>query len=114
MSLASARGECMKRLSPHDPRDALSDALRHLHVRGAVYCRSELRAPWAFSVGKRKEARFHAVLTGRGLLEVEGEDGAVAVSAGDLILLPHGHTHVLRDSARTAPIALDDLIARHP
>src|SRR5262249_13931159 len=114
ISRSIAVGARMKHLNPHDSRDVLSDALRHVHVRGAVYCRSELRAPWAFSVEERTQARFHAVLAGRGLLEVEGEEGAVTVSAGDLILLPHGHAHVLRDCGKTPPIPLDELIAQHP
>src|SRR5262249_38272134 len=104
----------MKLLHPRGLEDALSDALRHLHVGGAVYCRSELRAPWAFGVERQASARFHAVVEGRGWLEVEGEEGRIEVGAGDLVMLPQGHGHVMRDSTGTPPVSLSELIALHP
>ena len=104
----------MKRLNPHDPEDALNDAFRHLQIRGAIYCRSELRSPWAFSVERRKSAGFHALLEGAGLLEVEGESARHVVSAGDFVVLPRGHRHVMRDSAATQATPLESLIAQNP
>jgi AraC-like DNA-binding protein len=104
----------MKLLHPRSLEDALNDALRHVQVRGAVYCRSELRAPWAFGVERRPSAGFHAMLEGRGWLEVDGEDGRIELSPGDLVVLPHGHGHVMRDSPGTPPTSLAELIARHP
>jgi AraC family transcriptional regulator, alkane utilization regulator len=104
----------MEPLNPNNSEDTLNDAFSHLHIRGTVYCRSELRAPWAFSVEKRAGAGFHAVVQGQGWLEIEGEDGKIAVSAGDFILLPHGDGHVMRGSAATQPTQLDELIAQNP
>jgi AraC-like DNA-binding protein len=92
----------------------LNDALSHLHVRGAMYCRSELRAPWAFSVNRRPTGGFHAITSGKGWLEVEGENRRILVSAGDLIVLPHGHAHVMRDSPESPPTPLDEIIAQNP
>lgn len=94
--------------------DALNDALSHLHIRGAVYCRSELRAPWAFSVDKRPTAGFHAISRGKGWLEVEGQDRKIPLSCGDLIVLPRGNAHAMRDAPKTAPIRLDKIIAQNP
>jgi AraC family transcriptional regulator, alkane utilization regulator len=92
----------------------LNDALSHLHVRGAVYCRSELGAPWAFSVNRRSTGAFHAITRGKGWLEVEGEDQTILVSSGDLVVLPHGHSHVMRDSPESPPTPLDEIIAQNP
>jgi len=94
--------------------DALNDVLRHLYVAGAVYCRSDLRPPWAFSMDRKPIAGFHAVVRGRGWLKVEGEDGQVLVSAGDLVVLPRGHAHVMRDNPKTQPTPLDQILAENP
>lgn len=104
----------MKLLSQSPGQDALNDVLTHLYVRGAVYCRSDLRAPWAFSVAKKPTAGFHAVTQGEGWLEVKGEIQRIAVSRGDLIVLPHGHAHALFDSPKTPPTPLEDFVAQNP
>jgi AraC-like DNA-binding protein len=104
----------MELLNQFKPDDVLSDALCHLHVRGALYCRSNLRTPWAFSVERRPTLGFHAVTRGRGWLEVEGEDRKILVSKGDLVLLPHGHSHVMRDSSKSEPKSLDEIVAESP
>ena len=95
-------------------QDALNDVLRHIYVGGAVYCRSDLRPPWAFSMDKKPIAGFHAVARGRGLLQVEGHDRQITVSAGDLVLLPHGNAHVMRDRPGTQPTPLDQIVAENP
>ena len=104
----------MERLDQFTAEDVLNDALSHLHIKGAVYCRSELGAPWAFSVNRRPTAGFHAITNGKGWLEVEGEDRKILVSAGDLVVLPHGHSHVMRDSPESPPTPLDEIIAQNP
>ena len=94
--------------------DALSDVLAHLHIKATVYCRSDLRAPWAFRVDRKDSASFHALTRGRASLEVKGVDGAITLKPGDLVLIPHGNGHVLRHSSKAKPIALDELIAQNP
>ena len=104
----------MKLLNHFAGNDALNDALSHLHICGAVYCRSEMKGPWAFSVDKRPTATFHFVSKGKGWLEIEGQDSKIAVASGDLLVLPHGQAHLMRDSPRTQPASLDEIIAQHP
>lgn len=104
----------MKRLDEFVGQDALSDVLAHLYVRGSVYCRSDLRPPWAFSVDRKPIGGFHAITRGRGWLEVEGEKQEIQVSRGDLIVLPHGHAHSLRDTPSTSPMPLEEMIAQNP
>jgi len=104
----------MQPLAKFPGEDALNEVLRQLYVGSAVYCRSDLRPPWAFSMDRKPIAGFHAVARGRGLLKVEGEDRQRTVSAGDLVLLPHGSAHVLRDSPSTPPTPLDQIVAENP
>jgi len=104
----------MQLLTRFPGEDALSDVLRHLYVGGAVYCRSDLRPPWAFSMDRKPIAGFHAIARGRGWLKVEGEDGQFPVSAGDLVMLPRGHAHIMRDSPGTRPTPLDRIVAANP
>lgn len=104
----------MKILNHFAGDDALNDVLSHLHICGAVYCRSEMKGPWAFSVDRRPFATFHFVSTGKGWMEIEGQPSRIRVSSGDLVVLPHGHAHLMRDSPHTPPIGLNEIIAQHP
>ena len=104
----------MRLLTQFPGEDALNDVIRHLYVGGAVYCRSDLRPPWAFSMDRKPIAGFHAIIRGRGWLKVEGEDRQLLVSAGDLVVLPRGHAHVMRDNPKTQPTPLDQIVAENP
>jgi AraC-like DNA-binding protein len=88
--------------------------LAHLYIRGALYCRSDLRAPWAFSMDRKPIGGFHAITQGKGWLEVEGEKEKIEDSSGDLIVLPHGHAHSLRDDPATSPTPLEQILAQNP
>jgi AraC-like DNA-binding protein len=59
-------------------------------------------------------AGFHAITRGKGWLEVEDEARLILVSRGDLIVLPHGHAHALRDTPATSPTRLEEIIAQNP
>lgn len=81
--------------------DALADILRTVRVDGSVFCRAELGAPWAIRTRGADEAIFHAIVRGAGEVEVGGT--RQAFSAGDLLVLPHGQAHTLRDAAGAGP-----------
>ncbi len=104
----------LKRLNQFAGQDALNDVLDHLYVRGAVYCRSDLRPPWAFSVERKPIGGFHAIAHGAAWLAVEGEKQRFKISRGDLIVLPHGHAHSLSDSPTTSPTPLKEIIKQKP
>jgi AraC-like DNA-binding protein len=76
--------------------DVLTDVLQTVRVRAACYGRFELGAPWGVRVPAGENAAFHVVLQGNCWLEIEGNE-PVALGSGDLVALPHGHEHVLRD-----------------
>lgn len=76
--------------------DALSEFLSTVRVEGSLFSRAELGAPWGVSTrGGDGSGIFHAVVAGGGQLLVEGEPDR-QFRAGDLLVMPHGHAHVLR------------------
>ena len=74
--------------------DVLSDVLGLLRLRGQVYCRTQLTAPWGLSFSA-EQAQFHVVERGSFFLQLDGSREATAFSEGDLVLLPHGRGHRL-------------------
>src|SRR5215207_10134486 len=85
-----------------DDADVVSDVLRAVRLSAEVFGRFELSAPWGMRVPGEGEnfLAFYVVARGGALLELEaGAGGAasreVALSAGDVVVLPHGGTHVL-------------------
>jgi AraC family transcriptional regulator, alkane utilization regulator len=103
-----------ERLTEFAEQDAVSDLLRAIRVRTTVYCRSVMRAPWGFAVRARGAAAFHLVSDGACWLDVEGESTARRLHAGDLVLLPTGRGHAMRDHASSPVTDLDDILAAHP
>ncbi len=77
--------------------DALSDVLSLLRVHGSVFCRAELSHPWGVHTLGSEAAIFHVAVRGGGWIRVEGEPEPRAFRAGDILVLPHGHPHVLCD-----------------
>jgi AraC-like DNA-binding protein len=78
--------------------DVLADVLDSMRLTTLVYGRLELYAPWGVQFPEISGAHIVVVARGSARLEVEGREGAIALSAGDLALLPHGKGHTLRDA----------------
>ena len=90
--------------------DALTDILNTLRLSSTLYFRTELTSPWAIKVpAKMKVARFHIVIRGQCWLQVEGEAG-LHMSNGDLVIVPHGASHVIADVPSTDPRPLADVL----
>src|SRR5207248_11390938 len=87
----------MELLSEFDTSDPVTELLRVVRVRSTVYCRSLMRAPWGFGVEAHGNPAFHVVTSGRCWLEIDGEADQTALAAGDLVVLPAGPRHWLRD-----------------
>jgi Cupin len=89
--------------------DDLSDFLQAVRFRGVVFCRSELSAPWGFSVLGRQFASFHsshaesAVSTSMASTIVSGCPRAI-------VILPAGHAHTVRDSPSSPATRLEELM----
>jgi AraC-like DNA-binding protein/mannose-6-phosphate isomerase-like protein (cupin superfamily) len=103
----------VRRLTARDP-DVVSELLGALRVRSTVWCLSELTAPWAFAVEPREFSCFHLVVAGSGWLDVDGTDEPIRLGPGDLVVLPHGNGHAVRDDPRTPATLLDDLLESAP
>jgi AraC-like DNA-binding protein len=89
--------------------DVVSDVLRAVRLGAEVFGRFELGAPWAMRVGRSADhLSFYVVARGGAWLDVESERRRrtpvrqLALSAGDVVLLPHGEPHALRDPSRAA------------
>jgi Cupin len=107
--------------------DALSEMIRAVRLDSAIFINGEFSEPWCFL---SPESRTLAPMFGRpaehviiyhllweGRAVIEPRDGErVALSAGDLVALPHGHRHLVFSGPRVAPVdigvALPGLLAR--
>ena len=109
------KGYPMDKLTNFQPEDVLTDVLRSVHIQGTLYCRSKMSAPWGFRVARRDTATFHVVTAGQCWLDVEGEVKGARVTSGDVVILPHGHAHIMRNPLKTPATKieyLDDLVAK--
>ncbi|MBV9525701.1 MAG: AraC family transcriptional regulator, partial [Candidatus Dormibacteraeota bacterium] len=79
-----------------------------------VYCLSDMTSPWGFRVAKRDSPAFHLLTSGTAWLDVDDEQDGLRLSAGDLIILPRGDGHQLRDTPNSRILWLDDILAATP
>jgi AraC family transcriptional regulator, alkane utilization regulator len=104
----------MDLLSDFEAPDPVSEVLRAVRIRSTVYCRSVMGAPWGFGVTAHGNPAFHVVTTGTCWLEVDGGPDQIPLTAGDLVVLPTGQRHWLRDNPATPAIELEELLAATP
>ena len=86
--------------------DALSDVLRAVRLTGAFFFDVQANAPWcaetplgttvvdAMFPGSDHLIPYHLLIEGSCWATLDGEE-PIKLSAGDIIVLPHGDTHVL-------------------
>jgi AraC-like DNA-binding protein len=102
----------MDRLNPR-ATDAVSSLLNAINVHSSVFCLSDLGAPWGFEVASSKIAKFHLVLEGKCWLQPQRAE-AVLLSDGDLVILPHGTGHAVRDEPGSSVVSLETLTSDYP
>jgi AraC family transcriptional regulator, alkane utilization regulator len=104
----------MRRLGEFPDPDGLSELLLRLTVSSTVYC-FFMSSPWGFKVPARAVPAFHILTAGGGWLEVEGRPEPIRLSAGDLVILPRGEGHLVRDSPRTSSLpSLERILTATP
>jgi AraC family transcriptional activator of mtrCDE len=81
--------------------DWLSRLLDVMPVRGQVDIRCSYGAPWRLPQGRAVtgEMPYHVVLDGSAVLEGRAGGPLQRLVAGDILLLPHGETHILHDGS---------------
>ncbi|WP_437476315.1 AraC family transcriptional regulator [Sorangium sp. So ce1014] len=91
--------------------DALSAVLAPVRLQQIRWAFTVGRTPWGVALsGGKSCVRFHYMLRGSAWLSVDKTDEPhVALSGGDLAVLPLGHAHVLRDHPRSAHVRFDDV-----
>jgi len=91
--------------------DALSAVLAPVRLQQTCWAFTVGRAPWGLTFpGRTSCVRFHYVVRGSAWLSVDNtNEPDVALSGGDLAVLPLGHAHVLRDHPRSSPVHVDDV-----
>lgn len=104
----------MRTLGTFSDSDGLSQVLLRLTVTSAVYCLSDMSSPWGFRVAARPNPAFHLLTAGTAWLEVDGASEAARLQAGDLVVLPRGNGHQLRDSRESPVLWLDNILAETP
>lgn len=83
--------------------DVISEILKAVRLSAHVFGRFELSAPWGMRVPREDQFSFYVVADGAAWLgvEEEGEVWECTLGAGDVVVLPRGSTHELRDPSRS-------------
>lgn len=89
--------------------DVLADVLDSLELKGRIFCRCDLSAPWAIGISPGDLSHFHFVERGACWLRLHGERDAIGLEEGDLLLVTRGQKYQLSDEPATPPIPLEDL-----
>ncbi len=77
--------------------DLLSDILSLLEVKGTLYFRTSFRCPWGIEVPAYSNvARFHLAHRGECWFSTKDSDEETLLEQGDIVLFPHGASHILR------------------
>ena len=96
--MAQATSANAPRLPDPDPAssDALGETLHSLRLRGVVYARSHLTAPWGVDMpGMPECVMFHVVTAGECVLEFEDREPAV-LRPGEFALMPRSEGHAIK------------------
>jgi AraC family transcriptional activator of mtrCDE len=86
--------------------DWLSRLLELIPVHGQVDIRCAYGAPWQVDFDRMEpgEIPYHVILRGTALIGAPDGGCEERLTAGDIVLLPNGAPHVLRDETRRHPV----------
>ena len=86
--------------------DSLSPILDDMHFGGVVFTHVEMTAPWAWRLATPGLAAFHVITVGQAWLLRERE-APVLIEAGDLVILPAGEAHTIKDKPQSTAEPID-------
>jgi len=96
--------------------DVLSEVLKAVKLDGAIFFTAECSAPWGFrsppsrimapylSQDPKHVIIYHLLTEGRGYAHVEGDGRPVSLTAGDIVVFPHGDPHILGNGSPVEPV----------
>jgi AraC-like DNA-binding protein len=93
--------------------DVLTTVLNALQFKGKVFCYSKFTAPWAVRMRRKEYAHFHFFERGQGWIELEETGAQTSVMSGDLVILPRGGAHILKDDRKTKAVNIDSILDHH-
>jgi AraC-like DNA-binding protein len=91
--------------------DTLSEVVRSIRLRGNIYARWELTAPWGMALPGGEFAAFHLVEEGECWLAT-ADGRSEIVRRGELVVLFDGAAHALSDRRGRATTPIEELVAR--
>lgn len=95
--------------------DVLSEVLKVVKLEGALYYNAEFTAPWSFwappscvlaphfTPAGGHVIIYHLLTEGRGFAELE-HGTRTPLTAGDIVIFPHGDPHVIGNGAPVEPV----------
>ena len=95
--------------------DTLSEVLKAVTLKGAIFFNAEFFAPWSFRSPATKLLTpylgqenahvivYHLVVDGDAWIQLEG-GSRVEVKAGDIVIFPHGDTHLMGNGVPSEPV----------
>jgi AraC-like DNA-binding protein len=104
--------------------DALSEALGSVRMTGAIFYRAECSSPWSYAVpplhayahvlapGTERVVSYHLMTEGQAVARF-GDGQEVAMTAGDLLIIPHGDPHVISNGRGPAVVNAEGSLDRY-
>jgi AraC-like DNA-binding protein len=108
--------------------DALSETLRVVRLVGAIFINARFSAPWCYQSpaadsvasvlepGAERVVIFHLITAGECYVEMPDQP-PMKLIAGDAVLFPQGHAHLMNSELGLPPVAgkrLDAVLTRRP
>lgn len=92
--------------------DVLSNVLSSVRLASEIYLSVEMTAPWGVAFPDQPDrALFYLLSRGSCYIEVPGEGGAVPLSGGDIVMLPAGSPHFMRDRPSSSTTPVDEVVS---
>jgi len=95
--------------------DVLSEILKVVKLQGALFYNGEFSAPWSiraascealanhFTSGTEHVIVYHLLTEGRARVQLDSGEQLI-LSAGDLVMIPHGDSHIMQNGTTAAPV----------
>jgi AraC-like DNA-binding protein len=122
MMICSAVQEGLQRIH-EDGMDVLSEVLKVVRLQGAVFYNGEFSSPWSLcspasstvaphlSAGAEHIIIYHLLTEGRASARLLDGD-RIALEAGDLVIFPHGDSHIIENGLTTKTVDMAKELAR--